>query len=108
MADAVGQDGFQGVECVSGQVGVLVDDDACEVLPGMLRHDAGFAVLDGEAFFQCDSGYVYAEAFSDTRQPLATRKGKVVCIAGVVGSERCGEGGKADVEPVSAQVCKGG
>jgi len=51
-ADAIGQGCFESVEIGARSVEAIVGHDAGEMLANALAHDARFAVMDREAFFE--------------------------------------------------------
>lgn len=53
---AIGQCRFEQIEIRPLHIHVLVDDEAGQVLPRSLAHDAGLAVVHGEPFLKQDGG----------------------------------------------------
>jgi len=49
---AIGKCGLEPVEITSYDIHVQIGDQACQVLPHTLPHDAGLSVIHGEALFE--------------------------------------------------------
>ena len=89
-APAVGENGLEFVEIGAAHVETLVYDEAREMLADAMPHNARFAVVDMEAFFQQNRGGAMAESLGATREGAIAGKGKIIGVARVDGS---GSGG---------------
>lgn len=89
--NAVDEDRFQAVVVGADDIGVAVDDDACEKLADALAHDARLAVMRGETLFLKNRGNTSCEARDAAFEFLVAGKSKVVGVAGVGGACRSGE-----------------
>ena len=102
-ANAVGEDGFEAVIVHATDIGVAVDDETCEMLADSLTHDAGFAMMDAEAFVVGDGCYMCGEAFGMSIDS-SSGEGEIVGVSRVDCSDRLREAGEAAVHAESTEV----
>ncbi len=107
MAEAVGEDGLEAVVVGAADVGVMVDDEAGEMLTYCLAHDAGFAMVNAEAFVVHDGGYIRGEAIC-VEVPCAAGEGEIVGVSGVCCADGLSETEEAAVHMVGTEVSEGG
>ncbi len=107
VAEAVGEDSFEFVVGVAGDVGLLVDDQAGEVLANALAHDAGFAMVDGEAFLGGEGGGLGSKAMDTAGEGGIAGEGEVITVAGVDGTGGMGKSGEAAIEAIGAEIGEG-
>jgi hypothetical protein len=58
VADAVGENRLEPIEVRAHDVDVLISHDSRKILPGILTHDAGLAMIRLKAFLKQDDGDV--------------------------------------------------
>jgi hypothetical protein len=63
VANTVGKHRLEAIVVSALHVDSLVGSQACEMLPDYLTHDAGLAMIRGEALFAQDCGDMEREAF---------------------------------------------
>ena len=107
LSDAVGEDGFEAVVVGATYIGVMVDDEARELLAHCLPHNAGLAMVNMKPFIVRDGGYMRGEALRAVVQ-RAAREGEIVGVPGIGRADGLGESEEAAVHPVSAEVGEGG
>ena len=80
---AVGECGFEAIEVGSHNVHVLVRDKTDEMLADALPHNARFAVVHHEAFFDQNGGNMCREPFYAPFECFAARKCEIVGVTRV-------------------------
>lgn len=106
--DAVVEGGFESVELGSGEVRVLIDNDAGHALAGASAEDAGLAVVDSEALLNGDGAGVDGKALHGASEFGAAGEDEVVGVTGVMRLGGGCQGVEAGVEAIGAEVGEGG
>ena len=107
VAETVGEDGFEFVEGIAADIGLFVDGKAGKVLANAEAHDAGFAVIDGEAFLGGDSGDVGGETIDTAGEGGIAGEREVIGVSGIDGPRGFGESGESAIETIGAEVGEG-
>lgn len=77
-ADAVGEGGFELVELAAGDIEVVIEGEAGGVLAEGRFHDAGFACVHFETFFEDDGAGFYIEALDGADEARSAGEEEVI------------------------------
>ena len=101
---AIGQCRFEQIEIRPLHIHVLVDDEAGQVLPHSLTHDARLAVVHGETVLKQDRGNMRGEPLDSPLEFLTARKSKIVRVTRVPRAGRFREPGQAAIESIRTEI----
>src|SRR5438876_10889717 len=104
--NTVGERGLEKIEVGADYIHAPIDDEARQVLPHALAHDARLAVMDGESFFVQNRGDMRREPLGTAIERFAARKREIVGVPRVLGANRLRQARQTAIGPVEAEICQ--